>query len=389
MVDLGSKACFMKDNYGRLPAHVACSRHVSPDKLKMLLAVNPGVLFIHDNNGHDLLGLALYHATKTYPSYALIAELMLQIKNMPKEQSIVVANSTPAVSSDDTSEVRDRLDSSAACTWSWQEPNGHSGHLYDIRHGCDDGVSQGQTKPIAVPYQTLQNSHAPRLQPSLDDQSNLAPFHHIPSGSAGTVSSSRYFNETEKNRMEHPSECVERFQFHDHSSRVGDPTLYNGDWEHGRHHGAPALHPHEHQTDHSKPISTGHPAVRNERERDVLVNVTRKFQNRRVETTNVLVPTKFRPNAPRLADLPSHVDFGQPQPNDAPPIGRKRKGIFVKADEPIVPDAPDVAGAYLLLHFFSSGGAKKGPADKTLHQAKAGKTARIELVDLLSDVNVV
>jgi Ankyrin repeats (many copies) len=79
MIQAGAKACFMKDRKGYLPAHVACSRHCSPEKLQMLLNVNPASLFATTNDGHTLLSLATSTATKSHPNYALIDELRTRI----------------------------------------------------------------------------------------------------------------------------------------------------------------------------------------------------------------------------------------------------------------------------------------------------------------------
>lgn len=80
MVERGRDACFMKDKKGYLPSHVACSRHCSPEKLRMLLAVNPAALTARTRDGHTLLSLATDTATKSHPNYALIDELNLQLE---------------------------------------------------------------------------------------------------------------------------------------------------------------------------------------------------------------------------------------------------------------------------------------------------------------------
>ena len=72
MIENGPKACFMKDKKGYLPAHVASSRHCSPEKLQMLLDVNPNALEELSNDGHTLLSLAIDTATRSHPNYALI-----------------------------------------------------------------------------------------------------------------------------------------------------------------------------------------------------------------------------------------------------------------------------------------------------------------------------
>jgi hypothetical protein len=68
----------MKDKKGYLPAHVAASRHCSPEKLRMLLAVNPGSLRETTADGETLMSLATSTATKSHPNYALIDELHRQ-----------------------------------------------------------------------------------------------------------------------------------------------------------------------------------------------------------------------------------------------------------------------------------------------------------------------
>jgi hypothetical protein len=79
MIDHGANACFMRDKKGFLPAHVACSRHCSPEKLRMLLDVNPTALRDETGDGHTLLSLATSTATKSHPNYALIDELNRQL----------------------------------------------------------------------------------------------------------------------------------------------------------------------------------------------------------------------------------------------------------------------------------------------------------------------
>eukprot|EP00535_Pseudo-nitzschia_heimii_P002255 CAMPEP_0197185068 /NCGR_PEP_ID=MMETSP1423-20130617/11121_1 /TAXON_ID=476441 /ORGANISM="Pseudo-nitzschia heimii, Strain UNC1101" /LENGTH=301 /DNA_ID=CAMNT_0042636031 /DNA_START=598 /DNA_END=1503 /DNA_ORIENTATION=- len=80
MIQYGRRACFMRDKKGFLPAHVACSRHCSPEKLEMLLQVNPDSLFAETEDGRTLLGLAKSTATKTHPNYALISDLERRVK---------------------------------------------------------------------------------------------------------------------------------------------------------------------------------------------------------------------------------------------------------------------------------------------------------------------
>jgi hypothetical protein len=79
MIATGRDACFMRDKKGYLPAHVACSRHCSPEKLQMLLNVNPDSLAALTNDGQTLLALAMSTATKSHPNYALIEELQRKL----------------------------------------------------------------------------------------------------------------------------------------------------------------------------------------------------------------------------------------------------------------------------------------------------------------------
>ena len=96
----------MRDKKGYLPAHVACSRHCSPEKLRMLLAVNPGSLYERTNDGRTLLDLAKAKATKSHPNYALVDELNRQIQHCP-----VLLTPAAVVSEESDAASRDRLDS--------------------------------------------------------------------------------------------------------------------------------------------------------------------------------------------------------------------------------------------------------------------------------------
>lgn len=72
----------MKDKKGYLPAHVACSRHCSPEKLHMLLRVNKDALTATTNAGETLLGLAIQTATRSHPNYALIDDLKRRLEEV-------------------------------------------------------------------------------------------------------------------------------------------------------------------------------------------------------------------------------------------------------------------------------------------------------------------
>jgi hypothetical protein len=82
MVHNGRDACFMKDKKGYLPAHVACSRHCSPEKLHMLLRINRGALTAKTHSGDTLLSLAVNTATRTHPNYALIDDLKRRLDDI-------------------------------------------------------------------------------------------------------------------------------------------------------------------------------------------------------------------------------------------------------------------------------------------------------------------
>ena len=70
----------MRDKKGFLPAHVACSRHCSPEKLEMLLQVNSDSLFAETDDGRTLLGLAESTATKQHPNKTLIDDLKRRLQ---------------------------------------------------------------------------------------------------------------------------------------------------------------------------------------------------------------------------------------------------------------------------------------------------------------------
>lgn len=86
MIETAPRACSMKDRKGYLPAHVACSRHCSPEKLQMLLEVHPQALDAKTNDDKSLLGLATGTATKSHPNYALIGDLRRRLSRARIEQ---------------------------------------------------------------------------------------------------------------------------------------------------------------------------------------------------------------------------------------------------------------------------------------------------------------
>jgi hypothetical protein len=124
----------MQDKKGYLPAHVACSRHCSPEKLRMLLSVYRGSLYEKANEGETLLSLATSTATKSHPNYALIEELRLQL-SVGKGPSHLVSN-TPIMRFSSVSESsvssRERVGSNDSTdSWKVQVPieSGHTPYL--------------------------------------------------------------------------------------------------------------------------------------------------------------------------------------------------------------------------------------------------------------------
>ena len=93
MIHIAPKACFMIDKKGYLPAHVACSRHCSPEKLRMLLSVNPNALYAKTIDNQTLLSLAETTSTVSHPNHSLIEELRRQMgltDNNGKPPSVLV-----------------------------------------------------------------------------------------------------------------------------------------------------------------------------------------------------------------------------------------------------------------------------------------------------------
>jgi hypothetical protein len=111
MIQQGPGACFKKDKKGYLPAHVACSRHCSPEKLRMLLSVNPSALYELTDENETLLSLATNTATKSHPNYALIYELNHQIDISQYRIHGYASLATPVSSEESDGSSRGRLDS--------------------------------------------------------------------------------------------------------------------------------------------------------------------------------------------------------------------------------------------------------------------------------------
>lgn len=113
MIEHGADACFMRDKKGYLPAHVACSRHCSPQKIRMLLSVNPASLYERTNKGETLLSLATSMATKSHPNYALIDELNRQLRiSQDSSHTLFASLPTPVSAEESDGSSRGRLDSS-------------------------------------------------------------------------------------------------------------------------------------------------------------------------------------------------------------------------------------------------------------------------------------
>lgn len=156
MIEHGGQACFMKDKKGYLPAHVACSRHCSPEKLRMLLAVNPHALFDKTNDGHTLMDLAKKLATKSHPNFALIEELNRHL-----------AGTHRVSSEEDDSANRSRLDSNdSAKSWHTYEsslgsPSQHQqGPFHQYHHPYPVAYAQGSPS-VAMAHHPQSHNHPP------------------------------------------------------------------------------------------------------------------------------------------------------------------------------------------------------------------------------------
>jgi hypothetical protein len=110
LIQRGAAACSMKDKKGWLPAHVAASRHCSPEKLRMLLDVYPQALVDETDEGYTLLSLAKSTATASHPNFVLIDMLVREMKHASRSLSHVngivsmsPTSAIPAVVSDEVS----------------------------------------------------------------------------------------------------------------------------------------------------------------------------------------------------------------------------------------------------------------------------------------------
>jgi hypothetical protein len=143
----------MRDKKGYLPAHVACSRHCSPEKLRMLMAVYPASLYETTNSGHTVLSLATSTATKSHPNYALIDELNLQMQQAHARShhhltTPLMAGSYSAhalVSSEESDASRGRLDSNDSDKSLPPRPA-----IFLDRHGRPMAVQHQQPQPYVA-----------------------------------------------------------------------------------------------------------------------------------------------------------------------------------------------------------------------------------------------
>lgn len=106
MLSTGKRAAKIKDKNGYLPAHIAASRHVSPDKLQMLLNANPDSISARTDDGRTLLSLAKSSATESHPNYRLIEALKKAMRQSGRNVTALdVESIVPArVSSGDASD---------------------------------------------------------------------------------------------------------------------------------------------------------------------------------------------------------------------------------------------------------------------------------------------
>lgn len=135
----------MKDKKGYLPAHVAASRHCSPEKLRMLLAVNPGSLRETTADGETLMTLATSTATKSHPNYALIDELHRQHAIMSTASRNHPASNEPPVTAATAASMEDR-----AAQFSHHPDYRHHNPLMTTAvSGSEPSLSSGDDSPLS------------------------------------------------------------------------------------------------------------------------------------------------------------------------------------------------------------------------------------------------
>lgn len=156
MIEKGPMACFMRDKKGYLPIHVACTRHCSPEKLDMLLAVNPVSLVDRTAEGFTILELAMANKTASHPNQALIEDIERRMKEANIDMSHFEV-AIPATPMDYTSYeyrgltqsqylLRNRLDSNDSARVSDSSEETHAGIQMDyIDHATQTNLDATDT----------------------------------------------------------------------------------------------------------------------------------------------------------------------------------------------------------------------------------------------------
>jgi hypothetical protein len=96
IIEKGPSACFMRDKKGYLPVHVACTRHCSPEKLDMLLTVNPASLLERTGDGATILQLAKSNKTASHPNQTLIEDIERRLEQARRDWPNFILNTEEA-----------------------------------------------------------------------------------------------------------------------------------------------------------------------------------------------------------------------------------------------------------------------------------------------------
>ena len=97
MIQRGKPALLRKDKRGWLPIHVACSRHVSIQKLQLLLDAFPFSVLETTSEGKNVVDLAKESATSKHPNVQLVDRLKSAMQNawsLKQSSSAAVLSST-------------------------------------------------------------------------------------------------------------------------------------------------------------------------------------------------------------------------------------------------------------------------------------------------------
>jgi hypothetical protein len=170
MIEKGPEACFKKDKKGYLPIHVACSRHCSPEKLKMLLTVNPGSLFEKTLDGLTILDLANQGRTASHPNQALIEEIQRRMDHARQNDMV---QSSRFQSADSNSIVRSMMISGSDTDNNNSEDTNHrSNDIFRNRLDSNDSARiSDYSDEMPSPRRQLQyEARSLELQPNSENE---------------------------------------------------------------------------------------------------------------------------------------------------------------------------------------------------------------------------